>query len=190
MHPALQRAQEESATIFARARAELENERDIRHARLMSGESEPQPLHAPKPKPESAPPAAAQVPSEAEIERRRLASFAQLSPADQALLARFGAAPLGSGVAASAPRVPQPAQSFTAHDLVEFNHGAMEAARLLGRPAPAAVDTFTLRHKHVPDPRLDAAEMERGAREALRLLGRADECGAIRPRRNGHAGRA
>jgi hypothetical protein len=175
MHPVLQRAQEESAIAYRRARAELQAQRDIQYARLMFGDGgESQPLPAPKPQPAPAPPIAAHVvPTPAEIDASRRASFAKLSAADQAVLIRFGAAP--ACVTSSAlppqpqPLQPQPAQS-AAYDL-----GAAAAARLLGKavPAPSGLGEIALASRDPdPDPRFDPAAMERGTAEARRLLGK------------------
>jgi hypothetical protein len=168
MHPALQHAQEESAAIFRRARAELQAQRDIQYARLMSGdEGESQPLPAPKPQPAPAPSIAARLmPTPAEIDARSRASFAKLSASDQAVLIRFGAAP--AGVTPTPIAQPQPAQSA-------YDFGAAAAARLLGKaaPLPSGLGEIALASREPdPDPRFDVAAMERGSVEARRLLGK------------------
>jgi hypothetical protein len=112
----------------------------------------------------ASPPAHA-VPTPAEIDANRRASFAKLSAADQAVLLRFGAAP--PGVTSSA--LPAPAQPA----LSDYDHGQLEAARLLGKSAPAPAGEISLAPGQAdPDPRLDPAAMERGSVEARRLLGK------------------
>jgi hypothetical protein len=167
MHPILQRAQEESQAIYRRAQAEMESLRDIERARLMGGEPARQPASKPASPPAPRPNVAASpVPTPAEIDARTRASFARLSASDQAVLLRFGAAPAGVTVSTPIAR-PQPAQS--AYDV-----GAFEAARLLGRPAPAPLGEIALASREPePDPRFDAAQMKTGAAEAQRLLGKA-----------------
>jgi hypothetical protein len=173
MHPALQRAQEESAIAFRRARAELQAQRDIQYARLMSGDGgESQPLPALKPQPAPAPPIAAHaVPTPAEIDASRRASFAKLSASDKAVLVRFGAAP--PGVASSA--LPAPPQRLQAQPVQSYDLGAAAAARLLGKAAtlPSGLGEIALASRDpAPDPRFDPAAMERGSAEARRLLGK------------------
>jgi len=104
--------------------------------------------------------------SRAERQAQRLASFCRLSLHDQQLLGRLGLSPFApspsSGGASLAPA--QPALS-------DFDKGAQAAARLFGRPMPAAVGEVSLRPLE-PAPGLNADEYARGAAEAMRLFGK------------------
>jgi hypothetical protein len=136
MHPLLLQAEAEAADAFRRAKAGLQMEKDLARAALMAGDPPPPSAssartRALRPATEPAP-SQFRVPTDAEREASRLASFSKLSASDQALLARFGAAPFSPvGVAPSA--LPAPAQPA----LSDYDHGQLEAARLLGKSAPA-----------------------------------------------------
>jgi hypothetical protein len=112
----------------------------------------------------------------AEREASRLASFSKLSASDQAVLARFGAAPFSPvGVAPSAPLAP--AQSSNCSDVgtSAYDFGAAAAARLLGKaaPLPSGLGEIALAPPEPePDLRLDRTAMAKGAAEAARLLGK------------------
>jgi hypothetical protein len=112
-----------------------------------------------------APAAAPRVPTAAEAEAQRIASFSKLSPSDQELLARFGLSPFAPSTKPLAPFAP------AVPVLSAYDEGAREAARLLGYPVPAASGEINLAPS-LPAPGLNADEYARGEADAMRLLGK------------------